>query len=520
MSAFPLFLAAAALFPAFALFESSVLVQQMTKEEMRAAVQDPDYLTFVMLYDDQGQNSQLVAPIIEKVADNYRDFLKFVAIDCTYDEKTCPKDVRERLPALTAYVPLGLNPYSGKPWVTTKVYKGAISPRELSDFLVENMPFLGETLENETLRWFLSEDTLAKVMLFTDKSAVSPLFKAAASKYRGRLDFGVVWKNQTQILEKYSVSAFPTILAIDKSGVHSYSGEAKFADFCEFLHSYAAKDRIPITLRKPDTEKTGKSTDFRTVETSEDGLEAVLEDSKQVAVVQFYSDFMATEWMHLSKSLSGIVLLVEVKCKASFAGAKKLGVSKLPAIRVFPANRKRKSFALNDEFESDLLKELKGSIETVNDVSINRFVEQMKVEKSVGCVFFTEKPVSLAMKGLASDAFFSEAIHFAYFNKRNQEILARLNTKRYPTLTCFVVLNEKGEMRVVEFEGDLGKYGELYYFMEEVALPGLSKVPLPRKEMDLEEIQEWDTDSFEAECVHKGGFCVLAFFDGSIVLAM
>lgn len=502
------------------LYEASVLVTQMTREEMREAVKDPDYLTLVILYDAEGSNSQLVAPIIEKVAENYQHFMRFVAIDCTADYKTCPEDVRERLPALSVYIPQGLNPYTGQPWVKTETYKGAISPRELSEFLLEHMPFLGEKLDADTAKSFFQDTDSNKVVLFTDKPSISPLFRGVASKFRGRADFAVVWPNQTETLAQYHVTAFPTILAMDSTGTHTYLGESHFHALSSFISLYASSTRYPQKQRARKQESATDSKplpQFPTVEVTEDSLDAALEDNKQLAIVLFHSEEGHPAWAQLVDTLQGMVHFIDVKCGLSFS--KRYGVTKLPAIRLFPANRKRKSSELNlEDVESDLWKELKGRIETLNDHSLNAFVERMTEDKSLGCLYLADQSVPLSIKALASDPFFSETFAFAHYNKGNKDVLASLNAKKYPTFLCFAMVDEKGDMRVMEFEGALDSYPRLYQFLDEAVLTKLAKLLPAQADRELEEVEEWDDQSFDSRCTKKGGICVLAFFDGTMVL--
>ena len=504
---------------ALGLYEASVLVSQMTREEMREAVKDPDYLTLVVLYDAEGSNSQLVAPIMEKVAENYNHFMRFIAIDCTTDYKTCPEDIRERLPALSVYIPEGLNPYTGQPWVRTEVYKGAISPRELSEFLLDHMPFLGEKLTTDTAKYFFDDTEIPKIVLFTNKSSISPLFRGVASKYRGRADFAVVWHNQTETLAKYHVNSFPTILAINHEGAHTYMGESHFNAVCSFIEPYASTTRRPQKLRAKPQEGTGDSKPlprFPTVEVTEDSFEAALEDNKQMAIVMFHTEESHQAWPQLVETLQGIAHFIDVKCGLSFS--KRYSVTKLPTIRLFPANRKRKSYELNlDEVESEIWKELKGSVEPVNDHSLNAFVERMTEDKTIGCLYLSDHPVSFTIKALASDPFFSETFAFAHYNKGNKAVLASLHAKKYPTFVCFAMIDEKADMRVMEFEGDLGSYPRLYQFLDEVVLAKLAKLLPVRPDREQEDVEEWGDDSFDSRCTKKSGICVLAFFDGAMV---
>ena len=496
-------------------FESSVLVSQLTIEEMRTAVKDPDYLTFAVLYDAGGDTSELVATIIETVAEEYRHFIRFIAIDCTEDYTACPSDIRPHLPALTAYIPQGTNPYTGQPWVKTEVYKGAISPRELSEFLLKHMPFLGIVFpSNEANEGFFDRNDRCKFVLFTKKPEISPLFKGVSSKYRNKADFAVVMKNQTEITRRFEVNSFPTILAIERSGeVQTYMGAPKFEELSGFVSRYVGSQRPSESPASPPP--SPEPSKFPVTEVTEDNFSSSLSDTKQVVITHFHSGSPHPSWPHLTQLYSGIVHFIDVKCTLSFS--KPYGVTKLPSLRLFPTNRKRKSLDISlDTLPSVLLKELKGSIETLTDHSINQFVDRMAEDRGIGCIYVSSDSLTLPIKALSSDPFFSEAFSFGYYNKGNKAILNALNVKRYPGLVCFVMLGEM-DMRVMEFEGDLGSYEEIYRFLDEVVLGKLAPLVPPLPDREQEDVSEWTESSFTSQCLLKGGICVLAFFDGPIV---
>lgn len=58
--------------------------------------------------------------------------------------------------------------------------------------------------------------TLPHVLLFTDKTSTSPLYKGMSAKFKGKVSFGEVRKSDAgEMANKFSVSAFPTLLAFE-----------------------------------------------------------------------------------------------------------------------------------------------------------------------------------------------------------------------------------------------------------------------------------------------------------------
>lgn len=519
----------------YGLFDSSDHVKNTSPEEMRELVKDPDYMTVVMIYDNEGANSQAVAPILEQVAERYKHFFKFVGVDCTDDEKMCPPKVKESLPALTAYVPAGINPYTNKPLVYTRDYQGPVSPKDIGDFFIKNMHFLGEILDLDNEEWFFENKELKKVVLFTDKEHVPPLFKGLVSKYRGRLEFGVVFKNQTDILADFKVSAFPTILVVGEE-TEEYEGAIHFEDISEFLDSYAAKTKVEIRSKsrkreeeqrdKPKAPPKSDMPDFSPVKATGGTFRDLLDDNLKLTLVHFRQGAGLSEWSDIAKMFEGLVFTIDLNCEnddAALALARKEGVKRFPAMRLFPANRKRKSFevTVDDDIEDEISKELKYDIVTVADANLNGFIKQMNEEDRVGCLYMSDKSAPLALKGLAADPHFKDIVTFGFYNKKNKEILENMNAKRFPTLITFIAVNDEGNMRLAEYTGDLNNFTEMFYFLDQVVLPALGKKrekALEDEDVAEEEIEEWTARSFNAHCIKRAGICVLAFLEGALSL--
>ena len=77
----------------------------------------------------------------------------------------------------------------------------------------------------ETYESFVSRDpSKYKVLLFTERKSTAPIFKALSKQFKDKLVFGEVRKSETDLITKYKVTQFPTLLVI--SDPHAYEGEA------------------------------------------------------------------------------------------------------------------------------------------------------------------------------------------------------------------------------------------------------------------------------------------------------
>lgn len=68
------------------------------------------------------------------------------------------------------------------------------------------------------------------VLLFTDKKSTPAIFKALSKKYLDKLVFGEVRSSEEQMLLKYGVTEFPTLLVLtdqEATQTEKYSGDTK-----------------------------------------------------------------------------------------------------------------------------------------------------------------------------------------------------------------------------------------------------------------------------------------------------
>lgn len=78
---------------------------------------------------------------------------------------------------------------------------------------------------DENFEQFIERDPLKfKVLLFTERKTTAPIFKALSKQYKDKLIFGEVRKSELKLIEKFSVTQFPTILVV--TDPHEFSSES------------------------------------------------------------------------------------------------------------------------------------------------------------------------------------------------------------------------------------------------------------------------------------------------------
>ena len=201
---------------------------QITKNRSKNTV------SFVHYYTKDDLKSNQSKQEIDKLASEYDGMFKIAALDCGEFRELCEKhDIRE-YPSYRIIPPLPapIFPYEGD--LTTKS-------------ILSN---LGRFVDNKTLEVhsgniddFLTQKVnLPKVILFTDKAGVPLIYKVLALQFDQKLNFAVVRKDESSLIQKYKIKTFPKIMVVpvgEKKKNEYFEGETKFKRIYDFLNIYS-----------------------------------------------------------------------------------------------------------------------------------------------------------------------------------------------------------------------------------------------------------------------------------------
>lgn len=511
------------------LFTEPSTINHIKSQDLGPIIENPDRMIMAIIYDESSAGSILLSKVLSEIGPKFSHYIDFVVINCENEESLCKEELRSNLPVFQGYVPAGLNPYTGKPLVHERPYQGLIAAKEISSFFNEHIPYLGEFIENTSNKDFLEQEG-NKVILFTNKDKVPVIYRGLSSKYRGWINFGVVWHHQTQLVKHYGISEFPTLLVVDGDDYLKYEGKIEFESISEFLEKYKAEEKREPKLKKnfsskPPTGDEPKMPEFPIVTLTAENYDEYLVQDTGLYLVQFYKDKQSPDWEDIKKDYNGIVKLATFNCKtkAELELCQSAGAKKFPSIRVFPVNRKRKSFELSfdsrSDLEEELSRELRYDITSIQEATIQSFVSAITEESKVGILLIAEGNIPLQFKAIASEASFKDFVKFGNFNRPREQALSVFSIKNYPAIIAFAK-SEKGEgMQVIEYTGKFDDYRSLYYFIDQAAIPTfVSNHKVKISEEDQEDIEiVTSASSFLSKCIKKSGLCVIGFFEGEIV---
>jgi hypothetical protein len=249
-------------------------------------------------------------------------------------------------------------------------------------------------------------------------------------------------------------------------------------------------------------------------------FEELLERSQKLVLVHYYKPNVATSWADITAKYKGVVDLVELDCSqhTNWDLAKTHGVKRLPSMRLFPANRKRKSLEISfDEyFEETVGKELKYTVHPLANHSMGQFVQSMKDLDKIGFLLLSDKPLSLQFKASAAEPYFKETMSFGYYAGSDKEILRSFSLNRHPTIVAFITVGDEGQMNTAEYAGSLEDFKAIHSFAEDL-LKAFDKQPEDDEDWREEDIPHFDSLNFNRLCLKKGGVCVVALLEGALV---
>ena len=299
-----------------AIWDDRNLVEPLTWEKINKEIVDPDYLIMVIVYDRRGDNSIGLEPIYYDFVRDHRGLFRTLVYDCADDEELCSEEMKKSLPSVTAYKPVGTNPYTGRPQVEKEAYTGNSKHDALSKFMGKLMPYFGQNVNGGNLETFMNSEG-NKVLLITNKKKPSTLFKAVTSKYRERLWFGMAHKDDEAIIEAFEPPRMPSLVVVTEDSRVWFEGEFNLPELTSFLDQYAASERwsrefVEGVIGGNQKDLMVQQHDMQlTIENFDKDIRAL----NKVALVHFYTAKKSeSSWEEISTKYRDIALMATFDC--------------------------------------------------------------------------------------------------------------------------------------------------------------------------------------------------------------
>jgi len=147
-----------------------------------------------------------------------------VSVNCNkWDSDFCEKHGVKETPAVVIY-PSGSAP--------PLLYQGKMEAKELANQIAKLIPDTTTQLRSKAAvdRFLGTDRALQKLLLFSNKKTPPTMWKSLSSDeaFKHTMKFGFVSEADTQIVQRFKVKQFPTILALGEEQV-KFKGEPTFA---------------------------------------------------------------------------------------------------------------------------------------------------------------------------------------------------------------------------------------------------------------------------------------------------
>ena len=192
---------------------------------------------FVYFFKSVDPNFENTNNKIKDIANQCYGIFNFGAVNCKDDEEICEEYSVYSTPKLL-YFPESAND-------SEEEYKGNLEFQPIFKYGARLMQNFVRVINKDNFNDFkASHPERYHVLLFTSRKSTPPLFKSLSKDYLNHLSFGEVRQSETELLQIFNVSKFPTLLImtnLENNEYELFKDEIKYDSIKKFLMNYAYK---------------------------------------------------------------------------------------------------------------------------------------------------------------------------------------------------------------------------------------------------------------------------------------
>eukprot|EP00759_Apiculatamorpha_spiralis_P024988 PhF_6_TR28115/c0_g1_i2/m.41590/K09584/PDIA6, TXNDC7; protein disulfide-isomerase A6 len=224
-------------------------ITTLTHDNFRELVLQGDGLWIVEYYAPWCGHCKSFAPEFEKAAKSLKGIIKFGAVNA--DDKNAAGIAQAyNVPGYpmihlfpSELVEQGEGEYTKNPIQ----FQSERSANTLVKWAIAQMPttHISKIADDDSEKNFIekySDDNMPKILLFSNKDIIAPLYISLSLDFKYRALFGFVppGKSSENVRDKYHITKFPTIIALGEDDeFHTYDGEIEKAALGEFVSAHA-----------------------------------------------------------------------------------------------------------------------------------------------------------------------------------------------------------------------------------------------------------------------------------------
>lgn len=215
-------------------------VTTLTNANFDALVLKSTETWLIKFYAPWCGHCQASAPAFSKAAKKLQGVARLGAVNCDEEREIAQRYNVQGFPAFKLFK--GDNPKARRP----SEYNSERSSNAFVEHVKYVMPSYVARVKPTGVDAFFSDlSPLPHVLLFTAQSSTSPLYKGMSARFKNRIAFGEVRQSDAaSLLDQFSVTKFPTLLAFDAGNTSSeaavrYSGDMDPSSLDSFFEKVA-----------------------------------------------------------------------------------------------------------------------------------------------------------------------------------------------------------------------------------------------------------------------------------------
>jgi len=240
-----------------------------SQDELRYLLELSDLTFLKFTYLKNSKNSISVAKYIKSISEKLNYLAGIILIDCEiftpqhHDDCQVYDYVNDSFPKLRLYIPPE-NRYDSVldawethfeiPWTEKEMTESTIY-----NFMISNIPSKANKVDINTSYGFFSTNIMNKIVLFTDKNTPTLLFKGITNYFHDRIAFGIIKKDQEELIKEFKITKFPTLMLyktidrkrlLDEPKIIIYDGLPRADKLVEFIEPHTLTEKFHYKMKR------------------------------------------------------------------------------------------------------------------------------------------------------------------------------------------------------------------------------------------------------------------------------
>eukprot|EP00276_Gloeochaete_wittrockiana_P024817 CAMPEP_0184368678 /NCGR_PEP_ID=MMETSP1089-20130417/161809_1 /TAXON_ID=38269 ORGANISM="Gloeochaete wittrockiana, Strain SAG46.84" /NCGR_SAMPLE_ID=MMETSP1089 /ASSEMBLY_ACC=CAM_ASM_000445 /LENGTH=404 /DNA_ID=CAMNT_0026711011 /DNA_START=78 /DNA_END=1289 /DNA_ORIENTATION=+ len=241
-----------------ALYSEKSDVIKLTKDNFAELVLNSDHVWLVEFYAPWCGHCKSLAPAWDTAATNLKGIVKVGAVNGDEERELAGLYQIKGFPTIKLFPSEKKIKKGGVADKTPVDYNGARSAPAIVNFAHSSLPNFVSSSDIST--FLKTESELNKVILFSSKSTISPLFKGLAIEFKDRILFAQASNSDATAVADFGVTDFPTLFVLKADGEKiKFGGKIKADEILKFLTPFAPAPAKSNTKSKSSSSSSSSS---------------------------------------------------------------------------------------------------------------------------------------------------------------------------------------------------------------------------------------------------------------------